>query len=64
MLKPAIGLIRVTRYHGDLNETYPVGNVDEKHLQLIKGTYESLEKSIAIGKARCEVYNVGMDSYP
>lgn len=35
---------------GDLNETYFVGNVDEASLQLVKCTYECLEKAIAIGK--------------
>lgn len=36
-------------YAGDLNETYFVGNVDEESRQLIKCTYECLEKAISIG---------------
>ena len=36
-------------YAGDLNETYFVGNVDEESLQLVKCTYECLEKAISIG---------------
>jgi methionine aminopeptidase len=34
---------------GDLNETYFVGNVDEASKQLVRCTYECLEKAIAIG---------------
>ena len=35
-------------FHGDLNETHCVGKVHEKHKNLIKTTYECLEKAIAI----------------
>ncbi|XP_047174455.1 methionine aminopeptidase 1A-like [Vigna umbellata] len=35
--------------HADLNETYFVGNVDEESCQLVKCTYECLEKAISIG---------------
>ncbi|ORX77518.1 methionine aminopeptidase [Basidiobolus meristosporus CBS 931.73] len=37
-------------FHGDLNETYFVGNVDEKGKKLVKVTMECLEKAIAIAK--------------
>ncbi len=30
-------------FHGDLNETYPVGKIDEASKKLIKATYDSLE---------------------
>lgn len=33
-------------FHGDLNETFFVGNVSEKHKKLVKVTYESLCKAI------------------
>jgi hypothetical protein len=36
---------------GDLNDTYFVGNVDEASKQLVRVTYECLEKAIAIGDA-------------
>jgi len=39
----------VNCYAGDLNETYFVGNVDEESRQLVKCTYECLEKAISIG---------------
>jgi len=39
----------VNCYAGDLNETYFVGNVDEESRQLVKCTYECLEKAITIG---------------
>lgn len=35
-------------FHGDLNETFFVGNVSEKHKNLVKVTYESLCKAIEI----------------
>ncbi|KAF7732358.1 Methionine aminopeptidase 1 [Apophysomyces ossiformis] len=37
-------------FHGDLNETYLVGNVDEKGQQLVKTARECLEKAIAMVK--------------
>lgn len=37
-------------YHGDLNETFFVGNVDEKAKNLVKVTYECLMQSIEAGK--------------
>lgn len=37
-------------FHGDLNETFFVGNVSEKHKNLVKVTYESLCKAIDIVK--------------
>ena len=39
-------------FHGDLNETFPVGTVDEKGLRLIEKTRECLYKAIDIGYAR------------
>ncbi|KAJ3641212.1 hypothetical protein Zmor_027727 [Zophobas morio] len=37
-------------FHGDLNETFFVGNVGEKHKDLVKVTHECLMKAIAIVK--------------
>lgn len=37
-------------FHGDLNETYLVGNVDAKGQLLVKTARECLEKAIALGK--------------
>ena len=37
-------------FHGDLNETLFIGEVDEKSKQLTKVTYEALMKAIEIGK--------------
>lgn len=37
-------------FHGDLNETFFVGNVKEEHKKLVQVTYESLSKAIAIVK--------------
>ncbi|PIA50111.1 hypothetical protein AQUCO_01300686v1, partial [Aquilegia coerulea] len=45
--------------HGDLNETYFVGNVDDASKQLVKCTYECLEKAIAIVKPGVRFREVG-----
>eukprot|EP01107_Rhizomastix_libera_P016296 TRINITY_DN668_c0_g1_i2.p1 TRINITY_DN668_c0_g1~~TRINITY_DN668_c0_g1_i2.p1 ORF type:complete len:314 (-),score=90.84 TRINITY_DN668_c0_g1_i2:70-1011(-) len=48
-------------FHGDLNETIPVGNINEESKKLIKTTYECLEKAIAIvrpGTAYSEIGDV------
>ncbi|KAI3681577.1 hypothetical protein L6452_36377 [Arctium lappa] len=45
--------------HGDLNETFFVGNVDEASLQLVKCTYECLEKAIAIVKPGVRYREIG-----
>lgn len=37
-------------FHGDLNETFFVGNVSEKHKNLVNVTYEALQKAIEIVK--------------
>ncbi|KAF1876557.1 hypothetical protein Lal_00021271 [Lupinus albus] len=45
--------------HGDLNETYFVGNVDEESRQLVKCTYECLEKAISIVKPGVRFREIG-----
>lgn len=37
-------------YHGDLNETFLVGNVSKTAEKLVKVTWECLEKAISAGK--------------
>lgn len=37
-------------FHGDLNETFFVGNVKEEHKKLVQVTHEALSKAIAIVK--------------
>lgn len=37
-------------FHGDLNETFFVGNVSNQHKNLVKVTYECLSKAIDIVK--------------
>ena len=36
-------------YHGDLNETFFVGNVDDKSKELVRVTHECLAKAINLG---------------
>ncbi|KAH7863851.1 hypothetical protein Vadar_022731 [Vaccinium darrowii] len=45
--------------HGDLNETFFVGNVDEASRQLVQCTYECLEKAIAIVKPGVRFREIG-----
>ncbi|KAF8379276.1 hypothetical protein HHK36_028709 [Tetracentron sinense] len=45
--------------HGDLNETYFVGKVDEGSQQLVQCTYECLEKAISIVKPGVRFREVG-----
>jgi methionyl aminopeptidase len=37
-------------FHGDLNETFLVGDVDEESKKLVKITHECLDEAIKIGK--------------
>ncbi|KAI7837907.1 hypothetical protein COHA_008288 [Chlorella ohadii] len=46
-------------YHGDLNETFVVGEVDEASKQLVKVTYECLHKAIAICKPGTPYREIG-----
>lgn len=39
-------------FHGDLNETFFVGNVDEKAKTLVRVTHECLDKAIQAGLYR------------
>ncbi|KAA3462164.1 Methionine aminopeptidase 1A-like protein [Gossypium australe] len=45
--------------HGDLNETYFVGNVDEASRKLVQCTYECLDKAISIVKPGVRFRDVG-----
>jgi len=45
--------------HGDLNETFFVGKVDEASQQLVRCTYECLEKAISIVKPGVRFREVG-----
>ncbi|URD78788.1 Removes the N-terminal methionine from nascent proteins (By similarity) [Musa troglodytarum] len=45
--------------HGDLNETFFVGEVDEASQQLVRCTYECLEKAISIVKPGVRFREVG-----
>jgi len=46
-------------FHGDLNETYFVGKVDKASEDLVRSTYECLEKAIAIVKPGVRYREVG-----
>ncbi|KIK08659.1 hypothetical protein K443DRAFT_672191 [Laccaria amethystina LaAM-08-1] len=46
-------------YHGDLNETYPVGNVDEESLKLIRTTRDCLDEAIKLCKPGALFRDIG-----
>lgn len=45
--------------HSDLNETYLIGNVDEKGQKLVKSTYECLWNAIKICKPGVQYREIG-----
>ena len=45
-------------YHGDLNETFFVGNVDEKYKKLVKVTWECLDNAIKEGESCLSVFKI------
>ena len=51
-------------FHGDLNETFFVGNVDEKSKKLVRVTHECLAKAIDLGKKRTALNEALRKSIP
>ena len=49
--------------HADLNETYPVGRVDDESLKLMRTTRESLDAAIAICKPGALYRDIGKTMY-
>lgn len=43
-------------YHGDLNETFFVGDVDDGGKRLVQTTYECLMQAIDAGKKKYTIY--------
>ena len=41
-------------FHGDLNDTYLVGNVDERGRKLVETTRKCLDKAIEMGKSHLD----------
>ena len=46
-------------YHGDLNETFLIGNVSDKARELVTNTWECLEKAIECVKPGVKYRDVG-----
>ena len=46
-------------YHGDLNETYPVGNIDDDSERLIRTTRQALDEAIKICKPGALFRDIG-----
>ncbi|KAI0093632.1 methionine aminopeptidase [Irpex rosettiformis] len=51
-------------FHGDLNETYPVGRVDEDSMKLMRTTRQSLDAAIAICKPGALFRDIGKTIEP
>lgn len=50
-------------FHGDLNETFFVGEVDEESKQLVKVTYECISQAIAAGILCWKFYTTCIHNY-
>lgn len=49
-------------FHGDLNETFFVGNVSDDSKQLVQVTYECINQAIAEGTCKVLTRNFTMNS--
>ena len=62
-----VALVDITIYyngfHGDLNETFFVGEVDEESKQLVKVTYECISQAIAAGTLCWKFYTTCIHNY-
>ena len=62
-----VALVDITIYyngfHGDLNETFFVGEVDEESKQLVKVTYECISQAIAAGILCWKSYTTCIHNY-
>lgn len=62
-----VALVDITIYyngfHGDLNETFFVGEVDEESKQLVKVTYECISQAIAAGILCWKFYTTCIHNY-
>lgn len=62
-----VALVDITIYyngfHGDLNETFFVGEVDEESKQLVKVTYECISQAIAAGILYWKFYTTCIHNY-
>lgn len=50
-------------YHGDVNGTYPVGEIDEDSQRLIRATRECLDEAIKICKPGALIRDIGKVMY-
>ena len=46
-------------FHGDLNETYPVGKIDEDSKRLIRTTRKCLDEAIKICRPGALIRDIG-----
>jgi methionine aminopeptidase len=54
---------RCLGFHGDLNETYPVGKVDEESIRVMKASRDSMMAAIALCKPGALFRDIGKAMY-
>lgn len=52
-------ILMITGFHGDLNETYPVGRIDEDSERLIRTARKCLDESIKTCKPGALIRDIG-----
>ena len=50
-------------FHGDLNETYPVGRIDDESKRLLRTTRQCLDEAIKICKPGALIRDIGKVMY-
>ncbi len=52
-------ILEILGFHGDLNETYPVGRIDEDSERLIRTARKCLDESIKVCKSGALIRDIG-----
>jgi methionine aminopeptidase len=52
-------ILGIPGFHGDLNETYPVGRIDEDSERLIRTARKCLDESIKVCKPGALIRDIG-----
>ncbi len=52
-------MLTISGFHGDLNETYPVGRIDEDSERLIRTARKCLDESIKVCKSGALIRDIG-----
>lgn len=63
MVTTAAKELRIAGFHADLNETYPVGKIDDESKKLIRVTRQCLDEAIKICKPGALFRDIGKVMY-